>query len=375
MKVCVITGTLPPAKCGVGDYSEALYTGLIKKHDIDIEILTSKGNKYPKAKLNIHDVIEKWDFSSLKKILNYIKKINPDLVHIQYPTAAYGKNIFINILPMILRMKGYKVISTIHEYSDNSRLGKIRIWPNIIFSNALVVVDNQYSKDIRKKYIFRNKCIRFIGIGSNIPKANMNKEERSEIRRKIIKDKPLKIMCYFGFIHEKKGIEYILYSIKELKDKGMLSTKFLIIGELNIENQYHNSIINLIEELMLKDDIFITGYLRKEEVAKYLSASDFAIFPFVEGLSYKNGSLLAAYQEKLPTITTKPKDAVEFDNVYYINEYDNIHQISSYILTLQSNCNRDNKTNAKSSLSVDWDSIYDEHFKLYKHIINGSDIK
>ena len=371
MKLCVITGTLPPAKCGVGDYSEALYSALIKNYDVDLDIITSKGNKYDGTSLDIHDIVEKWEFSNLKVILHKIKQINPDLIHIQYPTSAYGKNVFINILPVILKFKGYKLVSTIHEYSDNSKIGKIRIWPNILLSDSIIVVDEQYINDIRKMYIFKNKYIKFINIGSNIPKASISMEERIDIRNKIIQGKHSNIMSYFGFIHEKKGIEYVIYSLKDLKSKGLLKTKFLIIGELNTQNEYHNSILNLINNLNLNEDIYVTGYLPKEEVSKYLNASDFAIFPFVDGLSYKNGSFLAAYQEGLPTITTNPRNNIEVNNVFYLSRYDNIHEISDYILKLQSDFNQNSKKNSNNSLNVDWNSIAQEHYKLYKYVLNG----
>lgn len=68
----------------------------------------------------------------------------------------------------------------------------------------------------------------------------------------------------------------------------------------------------------------------------YLKASDFAVLPFYYGISVRNGSFLAAYQEGIDIITTKGDKNFPYDDVYLMN--DNTPQtIASAIEYMQDN--------------------------------------
>lgn len=367
MKVCMITGTFPPIKCGVGDYSNILCNYLSQVEEVNLSIITTEGiNKNNKYK--VYDVVKNWDNSELKKIINKINDINPDIVHIQYPTLAYKKNIMINMLPYFLHKK-YKIITTIHEYSDNSTLGKLRIWPNIFFSDAIIVVDKHYISDIKKVKFLRKRDFYYVNIGSNIPKSNIDKKERDATRNKILKNNCNRILGYFGFINRTKGIESILYAINNLKEQNKLKTIFLIIGELKQDDEYHNSIINLINKFHLNDYIYITGYLKSQDVGKYINASDFMVLPFVNGLSSKNGSFLASIQEGKHIVTTMRNGKKIFNdlNVEYLNTYNDTGTLKNIIELNQKKGVKN--YNGDSSSEFSWKNIVKKHVEIYRTTI------
>lgn len=366
MKVCMITGTLPNIKCGVGDYTNILCTKLNENKNIELSVITTKGLRSDKQ-YTTYDIMDKWDFSEKGKIVNKLDEIKPDIVHIQYPTLMYKKNTMINFLPLMIKRK-YKIVHTIHEYSDNSTLGKIRIWPNIISSDAIIVVDKEYIEDIRKVRFFKNKNINYINIASNIPKSTISYEEIAKIRSNILDNNCNKIAGYFGFINKTKGIESILYSLKRLKDEHKLKTKFLILGEFDKSNDYHSSILKLIDELEIKKYITITGYLDKNEVGNYIKATDYMILPFVNGLSTKNGSFLAALQEGKNIITTKRNGKIAFDseNIYYLNEGCIEDDMESIMMDIQEKSSK--KSGLLNSNMPDWDRIVKSHLEIYSDI-------
>ena len=43
MKVLLVTGSFPPMKCGVGDYTACLAEALARKPNIEVAVLTSQG--------------------------------------------------------------------------------------------------------------------------------------------------------------------------------------------------------------------------------------------------------------------------------------------------------------------------------------------
>ncbi|MEA5007113.1 glycosyltransferase [Clostridium tyrobutyricum] len=369
MKLCIITGTLPPIKCGVGDYTKILCNNLSQNEEIDLSVISTKGVE-KNDKYKIYDICQQWDKKEIKNIIDKIYEINPDVINIQYPTSAYKKNIMINILPFF-SYKKFKIVTTIHEYSDNSKLGKIRIWSNIFCSKAIIVVDKKYKKDIKKIPFFRNKEIYFINIGCNIPKSKITKQETQKIRHSILKNSCDRIMGYFGFVNKTKGIESIIYSMNILKQKNNLKTMFLIIGELKKDDEYHVFLTNLINKFNLNDYIYVTGYLKAEEVGKYINAADFMTLPFVNGLSTKNGSFLASIQEEKYIITTKKnnnEETIKDKNIFYLDRYNDVELLADII---EKNQNK-KIFFYKNDYNYDdftWSSIVNKYNNIYKRLL------
>lgn len=361
-KVVMITGSFPKHKCGVGDYSKILCEELVKEN-VEVHVITSDDTIGEVDGLIVHNKINDWSVSNMSKVVNMVKEINPDLVHIQYPTKGYGRKTMINILPMFLKAKGFKVVTTLHEYSDSSTLGQVRSWPNIMFSDRIVVVDPRYKEDINSNILFKNKNIEYVNIASNIPKSIINEAERAEKRNAIVKDSKKKIIGYFGFINEKKGMESILQSLKNLKDDNKLNSLFLILGELDKNNQYHKSILDMIDKLGLKEDIIVTGYLKDYEVADLLSLVDFVVLPFVDGVSPKNGSLLAAVQEGKKVITTKGQNlSDDIPGIVYIDKYSDVDQLTEKIYILQTTQETVGNGGANK---FNWSHVAKEHVNIY----------
>ena len=186
-KIAVVTGSFPPDKCGVGDYTYLLCNEL-SKNGFEVNVITSTDTSQ-KGKYNLYNNINEWKFKYIFNIFKDLSKINTKLVHIQYPTRAYGKKIMINFLPLFLKIKGYKVILTVHEYSDNSFLGKVRTVFTAIFSDSIIVVDQRYKIDMKKNFLLKKKDIEYVNIASNIPKATITEVEKDEKKQLILKGK------------------------------------------------------------------------------------------------------------------------------------------------------------------------------------------
>ena len=367
IKVCIISGSFPYDKCGVGDYASMLALALSKKN-IGVSVITSCRQPKKIENVEVFNSINNWSIENLRKVLEIIEQIKPNIINIQYPTIAYEKKILINVLPLILKIKGYKVVSTFHEYSSFGIIGKLRIESNLLASDSIIIVDKIYENDIKKKLLFMKKEINFINIGSNIPKSAISEIEITEKKKMLIRDNNKKIIGYFGFITESKGIESILKAMQQLKKDRNLNSILLMITEFNDNNEYHQSLLNLIEELNLKNDIIITGYLKDKDVADYLATCDFIVLPFVDGFSPKNGSMISALQEGKIVITTKGESMVNYiEGLKILDRYDDINQLANYIEEFQKS---DNIKVSSFSDRFSWNSIAQKYIDIFNKLID-----
>lgn len=360
MRICFIVGAFPPMKCGVGDYTFNLVKELSNLSN-DVHVITSKNVTVENEnKFKIHNIVQDWSFKEKENILNQIRLINPDIVHIQYPSEQYGKSMFVNLLPMLIKRKfNVKIVETVHEYLHYTAKGKLRNLVNYKFADNIIVVEKQYIKKI-KEFLPRisNKLdIHHIPITSNIPLSTLNEKECKSLKSHLgLYDE--KVIVYFGFINELKGFETLLKSIYELK-KAFKSIKLLVLSELDKTKEYHKKIIDMIENLGLTEDIIITGFITSpKDVSDYIKICDLAVLPFKEGVSERNGSFLAIYQQGIPIVTTT-KEVCKNQNGVYYTEPDNVEAIVRFSNEIL-NCNKKNKIELLS-----WEKIAQNHIDIY----------
>lgn len=351
MKIYMIGGTDSHVKCGVKDYTLELQRYL-EQENVDIVQINDKSDTA---------TISDWQsIFAYHKLAVELKKINARILHVEYPAKAYGKSIGVNFLPMFARLRGIKVVFTTHEYSNRSFLGRMRQIPSFLFANEIIVVDPQFEVDIKKIPLCEKK-VRTIRIGSNIVPSVAPNDKIIELHNSLVKDN-MKLMSYFGFINEYKCFLELVEAIKHLKDAGKLKSKLVVIGELKESDEYHKKVLEKIREYNLDNDIIVTGYL-KDSVGDYLKASDFAVLPFYYGISVRNGSFLAAYQEGIDIITTKGDKNFPYDDVYLMN--DNTPQtIASAIEYMQDNSLK----SEHRKIDFYWDDISKQHVELYEKI-------
>lgn len=356
MKICFIVGAFPNMKCGIGDYTNILAYELSKR-GAEISIITSKKGNSENLDFKIYNICEKWDMKDKRNIINLLKDIKPDYVHIQYPSDEYRKNVMINFLPKtIKRYIGCKVVITIHEFDSCSLLGKIRNSISAFFADKTIVVETNYINSIKKYIIKKNFDIEEINISSNIPKVILNDVEKKQILKKYNINGEYCI-SYFGFANPNKGIENLLYAISNLSD-----TKLLFIGELIESNEYHISLLKMIDDLNIKDRIIITGFMKDpKDVAKHLATSNLCVLPFKYGVSQRNGSFLAAYNQNISVLTTtKDKDTQDKNGIYYC-ENANREALLQKIIYIKNNSN-----DIIDRQELNWKLTVNKHIKLYE---------
>jgi glycosyltransferase involved in cell wall biosynthesis len=355
----MITGSFPPEKCGVGDYTFHLVKNLACYTDSEIFVITTKKKSAiteEKVKnLHILRMVNKWNFDSVNIIISQTKEINPDVVHIQYPTSQYGKSLAPHFLPLILKyIYNLKVVETWHE--PLSWKGLFRYLPNVLVRDTLVVVLSNYLSYIPYWYRFLLKAKNqiFVPISSNIPSVVLTPIKREKIRDKFIKNKSQRLICYFGFVSPEKGVDRIFDICDPSKDF------ILLLCALNpSSDKYHKIILDRANSVEWREKYTVTGYLESLSVSEYLAASDTAIFPFVNGVTERNGSVLAARDQGTFVLTTSniKKGLSLEENIFYSSPND--------IENLRIALNHYSGNKIKVAQNQGWENIARKHYKIY----------
>jgi glycosyltransferase involved in cell wall biosynthesis len=331
MKVCLVTGEYSPMQGGVGDFTNELGQALAALGH-EVHVITSASRSTEHATRNtviVHRSVRGWDWACWRDIIRLLDKTRPDIVNIQYQTAAYGMHPAINFLPLRLKTgTGYRTVVTFHDLKVPylfPKAGPLRWWVNLAlarWSDAVVVTNAEDFTSLSTYSFIRSLSL--IPIGSNIhPEPPPGYDRESWRAHWDVKPDDL-LLSYFGFLNESKGAETLVRALARLVQGGYnmqpasnlqpptSNLQLMMVGgkvgssdPTNVA--YLKRIVSLIEELGLTDRVLWTGYTPQSEVSANLLASDICVLPYRDGASFRRGSFMAALAHGLPIVSTRPR--------------------------------------------------------------------
>lgn len=231
------------------------------------------------------------DVSSFFEIIACLRKVRPDVLHLNSSKAAA-------LGALAARIIGVKrIIFTVHGWPFNEKRNEFaRVmmylisWLTAFLSHQVIVVsksDEEQGKDMRW---IKNK-IHYIPIGIETP-LFLSREEASASLS--LPETPLRV----GTIAEltpNKGLSYAIEAVSILKEQG-IDVSYSIIGE----GEERERLQTLTQELDVADSVSFKGFL--PDASQYLPAFDVFLLPSVkEGMPYV---LLEAAAAGIPIITT-----------------------------------------------------------------------
>ena len=292
MKVLMVCGSYPPARCGIGDYTGFLSKEL-SRQGIDVEVLTSSylGIKGASGRLKVSPSVDSWSVENTWKILDKAREADPDIVHIQYPNLEYKKNLSFNFLPALIKrsMPGIRVVETFHEpIRDLTIFGRLRMALNMPYADACVFVEkeNYDSLPFFLKAAVKAKKKAFIPIASNIKMEKASKKARAMLLKKFGIPPGKKVLMTFGFITRTKGYES-LFGIFDGSREAWVH-----LGQVNDREAFQRGFMEKAGRAGIR--IHFTGHVESRRIAQYLLSADVCVFPFKEGVTDRHGTFLAA---------------------------------------------------------------------------------
>jgi len=214
-------------------------------------------------------------FASKKLTHNIMEKWDPDIVHI-HGTASEG------LLGVSLKKKYGKptLITTYGE--DITRYSKqipLKYLTKQSLKNAgAIICQSKFLKNEIRGIGISDKKFFIIPMGVNT--EDFKPRDKNKARQPLNLPKNKKIILFTGHLVTRKGVEYLIRSVKTVlkKDKDVLCC---IIGKGNLEN----SLKKLTLELNLDGHVRFLGEKSSKDVAKYMNACDIFVLPSLnEGL-------------------------------------------------------------------------------------------
>lgn len=254
----LVTGTYPPERCGVGDYSQHLLS-------------TKEGHSWTLFYRS------SWRFAELRRYIHDLIQLEDSVINLQYPTMGYGTSITPHLLMAYAVLFLHKhLYITVHEYSQLGWKGKMAL--NMLFVLAKdILFTTSFELDCARHHNPWMRKGQVVKIRSNIPAAEskpMNERQWD--------------MGYFGYIRPLKGLEDYVPVAEFLHQQGK---RVYVMGQVQPEfAAFHEPFLHQLEQ----KGIAYLGDCSQEEVAKVLADTKIMYLPYPDGLSERRGSFLAA---------------------------------------------------------------------------------
>ncbi len=395
MRILLVTGEFPPMQGGVGDYTHRLARAFVDRR-VEVHVATGRASRPPgeeTAPIALHAVAS-WRYGAWRAVERMSEQIQPDVVLIQYQSAAYDLHPAINLLPDYLRLRwgGRRPLlaTTFHDLlfpylfpkAGPLRMAVVR---RLARRSDVAIATNREDLDRLQAWGLPlvglpagsaprpGTC--FIPIGSNITPQPLPGYDRRAVRAAWGVAEGDWLLCYFGFLHASKGGDVLVRALADLVQQGRPAHLLMIGGQVGSSDPtiaaYLAHIQQLITGLGLEARVHWTGFVAAEAVSENLLAADVAVLPYLDGAGRSRGSLMAALAHGLPTITTHPQQALpqfaEGDNVVYVPAGD-VTAVVDAVTHIQNDPTLRLRLQAGARAlhdAYDWPAIAAQHIELF----------
>ena len=318
MRICLVSGEFPPMQGGVGDFTRELGQAMLDAGH-DVLILTSTRSAGPEHRRGgrVFANVAEWGWSVWRQAAGFFAEQRPDVVNIQYQTAAYGMRPAINLLPWRMRLHRRRpvLVVTFHDLLIPFLFrgaGPLRRWITDALArgcDGVIVTNEEDDAELARRAPRTPR--RRIPIGANFaaPPAPAGPARQAWRARWGIGPAQL-ALSYFGFLNQSKGGEELIEALGRLVQAGRDVKLLMIGGKVGASDPTNRAYLARVEAMAqdrgLSDRVIWTDYLPDAEASATLQASDICVLPYRDGASTRRGTLMAALAHGLPVVTTEP---------------------------------------------------------------------
>lgn len=337
MRIGLITGEYPPMQGGVGDFTRELSRALVElRHEVTVITSSSvEGQEAPDSPVPVERIVPRWTHTCWPILAEAARRLELDVLNIQYEPAAYSMQIGINLFPWWYRRqpRPVPVVTTYHDLLVPylfPKAGRLR-WKVVELlarHSAAVIVSNEedrlklaastsasraaHARLAGSPHPLRVQSnLHLIPIGSNIHPALPPDFDRDRERARWGAGANDWLVAYFGFLSMSKGGLTLLRAIGLLVNDRLPARLLLVGGRIGSSDptntQYAAEIDQVVSQLGLADRTRRTGYVDPAQVTQAMAAADVIALPYADGASFRRGSLMAALAHGKAIVTTRPR--------------------------------------------------------------------
>ena len=306
MEKIVLIGPVYPYKGGISHYTGQMYRSLKSKYDVT---MVSYSLQYPKILFRkeqkdyenkAFEIRETNYWINTANPLNWfqsarkIKKENPDLVIIQWWHPYFAPCYW-----MLARLlKDTKILFVCHNVFPHERFPMDRFLTGQVLRHGdyFIVQSGMDAEDLRK--VKPDACFRQT-VHPTYNVFRFRDMSREEGRKLLHINKEEKVLLFFGFVREYKGLKHMIRALPEITGR-LEHVKLLIVGDFGNDRQDY---LDLIAENNMERFIEIhDGYIPDQEVEKYFAACDLVVLPYESAT--QSGIVQIAYGFEKPVVVT-----------------------------------------------------------------------
>lgn len=189
---------------------------------------------------------------------------------------------------------------------------------------------------------------------------NMTKEEaRNQLNKFLALNPEKKLLLFFGFVREYKGLKYIIKAMPEIMkyDKNI---DLMIVGEFDSDKEKY---LELIKETHSENNIHIVdGYVPDKEIEPYFAACDLVVLPYESAT--QSGIVQIAYGFGKPVIATDvgglPEVVIDGETGYLVKPREP-HELSKAVIRFfESNSSESfSEKICREAYKYSWDKMND----------------
>lgn len=314
MSSVIIIGPAYPLRGGLASFNERLAREFQYQHD-NVTIYTFS-LQYPSflfpgtsqystepapADLNIKVCINSVNPLNWIKIGNELKKLKPDIIIVRYWLPFMGP-CFGTILRIVKKNRHTKIICIADNILPHEKRAGDKPFTSYFIKpvDAFITMSKKVMSDL--KLFTQKPALKLVHPLYDNFGDKINKDEARKHLGLNINDR---IILFFGFIREYKGLDILLEAMALLKqsaisDQQTAIPKLLVAGEFYNDRKLYDDIIerNNLHSLV----ILRTNFIADSEVKYYLSAADFVIQPYRNAT--QSGVTPLAYHFEKPMLVT-----------------------------------------------------------------------
>lgn len=399
-RIAIIAGTYLPERCAVSDYTAHLSKNL-REYCIESVVLTSYYAAEAAYDPNAIGVVHGWRLADLFALVQAVRASKAEILHIQYSAQSYGFNRAILLLPLLLRMAGWRspIVTTIHEYGcwewqPQKIPSQLMEWLKLqgqhcnwwdredgfllTRSDAVITTKAETKTLIDKRLPKLKNRVFHIPISSNVEVAPIDDTKaRQLLRQNCNWDEDSLVIAFFGCVHPGKGLETLLAAFKQIS-AIQPRARLLILGgfeslALSSEDakKYLVQLQTFVSEKSLSQLVHFTGYLNAQTVSHYLTGADIGVLPCDRPLSL-NSTLLTLLDHGLPVVASHTQTSLPVRHSVQLVPAGDITALASELLQLLNNPEqRVQLGNGRVVFpNITWQSIAKAHLDVYNYLAN-----
>ena len=269
--------------------------------------------------------------------------------------------------------KRRKIVLTCHNIEPHESTIFDKIFTKAVFSKVdhFIVHAEQNRKRLIKNYKISPKRVHTIPHGTFGYFTKWKNESKEELKKRFGFEKKDKIILFFGYIREYKGLRYLLRAMPEIIKKEP-NAKLVIAGELWQDWKTYKKEIN--PEIKNKIKIF-PRYILDKDVHKFFDMADIQVLPYYNTEQTISGPLLVGLAFHKPIIISNVGGISEFlkdgKNALIIKG-GNTKELTEKTIKLLKNKKLQSKLKIgakKTDKLFEWKNVADSTFKIYKEIL------